>query len=159
MKELLVFRHAKAVDSSEAPSDHERGLRQKGEKAAASMGGLLSERKLVPDLILTSDAVRATRTAELCEKELPARVDVLALAALYDCEAQDYLELVARQPDVVSRLMLVGHNPTLEELVESLTGDHTRLKTGHVARISLKLTSWRDVLKDAQAVLEEILEV
>lgn len=159
MKELLVFRHAKAVDSSEAPSDHERELKQKGEKAATAMGALLGERKLVPDLILTSDAVRAQRTAELCERQLPSRVDVLALAALYDCEARDFVELIARQPDVVSRLMVVGHNPTLEELIESLTGEHRRLKTGSVARISLKLTSWRDVLGEGQTILEEIIEV
>jgi phosphohistidine phosphatase len=157
MKELLVFRHAKSVDASEAPSDHERDLRPKGEKSASAMGALLAERKLVPELVLSSDALRARRTADLCAEQLPSRVDVLALGGLYDCTPRDYLELIQRQPDVVSRLMVVGHNPTLEELVEVLTGSHIDLKTGAVARIALSITSWREIAEDPQGELAEVL--
>lgn len=159
MKELLVFRHAKAVDSSDSPTDHVRDLRPKGEKAAVAMGALLSERKLVPELVFSSDAVRAVRTAELCVKEFTTRVDVLALGALYDCEASDYLDLLSRQPDVVSRIMVVGHNPTLEELVDALVKRGVDLKTASVAWITLSITSWKEILEEPDAALDEILTV
>ena len=158
MKELLVYRHAKAVDAAEAANDHERDLRPKGAKAAQAIGDILSDRRLLPDLILTSDATRAVRTAELCEQAFSTRVDVLALAALYDCEPRDYLELISRQPDVVTRLMVVGHNPTLEDLVAALTGTSLRLKTGAVARIQLPISSWKEILESAEGSLEEVIE-
>lgn len=159
MKELLVFRHAKAVDAGGAPNDRDRDLKQKGERSASAMGVLLSERKLVPDLILTSDALRARRTAELCEAQLPSRVDVLAIPALYDCEPADYVELIDRQPDVVARLMVVGHNPTLEELIERLTGAGLRLKAGALARIRLGIPSWRNVSNSPNGSVEDLFEV
>lgn len=156
MKELLLFRHGKAVDPEEAPTDHERGLRPKGRRSATAMGELLSERKLLPDLILTSDAVRARETAELCESAFPTRVDVLPLEALYDCGPGDYLTLVGRQPEVISRLMIVAHNPTIEALIHDLTSVAVGMKTGTIARLRLNISSWRGPMENAELV--EVLE-
>ncbi len=143
MKRLVVMRHAKSDWSSGARRDHDRPLSGRGKRAAERMGRLLSEIDQAPDLVVTSSAVRARRTAEIAAGAGRWGATIEVEPELYGTSPPAALTVVARTPDSVERLMIVGHEPTWSALVHELTGGAVQMKTATVAIIDLYLgTSW-----------------
>lgn len=146
MKTLLVLRHAKSSWGDPAVSDHERRLNPRGERDAPRMGRLAREERLSPDLIVSSDAVRARLTAEAMAEAIGYRRQILLDARLYHASAAGILAAVRTVVECdVSTVMIVGHNPGLEELVAQLTGDLEALPTAALARINLPIDRWSDL--------------
>jgi phosphohistidine phosphatase len=110
------------------------------------MGQLAREERLSPDLIISSDAVRARLTAEAMAEAIGYRRQILLDARLYHAGPADILaalrSVVERD---VSTVMIVGHNPGLEELVAQLTGELEHLPTAALARIALPIDRWSDL--------------
>ncbi len=149
MKRLLVMRHAKSDWHSGASSDHERPLNDRGMAAARTMGIVLDRIGEVPDLAITSSAVRARTTLEVAAKAGGWRTEITVDRSLYGTSPDGALGVVTRTPDEIERLMLVGHQPAWGGLVYQLTGAATQMKTGTVAIIDLMVgTTWQphDVL-------------
>lgn len=147
MKRLLVMRHAKSDWSSGARRDHDRPLNGRGKRAAQRMGRLLSELNEAPDLVVTSSAKRARRTAELAAGAGDWGVAIEVEPDLYGTSPSAALTVVARTPDSVDRLLIVGHEPTWSALVHALTGGAVQMKTATVAIIDLFLGatwSWNE---------------
>lgn len=119
MTELLVMRHAKS-DWSLGLRDFDRPLNDRGTRAAARMGEWLSENDLAPDLIISSSAERTRRTVDAvilaCGTE-----QVQFFDELYHATATTWLAHLRRQE--VHRVLLCGHNPGLDDLVETLAID------------------------------------
>ena len=105
------------------------------------MGRVLADEGLVPDLIISSTAVRARRTAELAIEAGDWDAELVLDRSLYDEGPRGVLEAGASAPDV-SSVMLVGHQPTWSMLVSALTGERADMKTAAVAVIELDLDSW-----------------
>jgi phosphohistidine phosphatase len=114
VRRLLLLRHAKAV--RETRDDIERGLEPRGEKDSARMGRFLREDVYVPNLVLCSTSERTRQTLTLILPELGAVPRVEYLAELYHAEPEVILSAVRRAPNAVASLMVVGHNPGLEQL-------------------------------------------
>ncbi|MDX8152013.1 histidine phosphatase family protein [Patulibacter brassicae] len=130
MSELLLLRHGAAEDHGVRP-DAERDLVARGEGQARDAGRALAILGLVPDVVLASPKVRAWRTAELAGEALdraPVRHD--ALLALDRDEA---LLAAALGP----RVLLVGHEPDLSQVVHDLTGARCRMRKGGLAVLEL----------------------
>ncbi|WP_157430313.1 SixA phosphatase family protein [Actinomadura macra] len=117
MPTLIVLRHAKAVAGLGIP-DVDRTLTDRGRRDAAAAGEWLRANDLVPDRVLCSIAARTRETLE----RLEVGGDVHFEARIYDNDPGDLLALVNETPDDVGRLLLVGHNPSVHELVHNLTG-------------------------------------
>jgi phosphohistidine phosphatase len=113
VKRLLLLRHAKAEGQSS--DDHKRALVDRGRKDSARMGRLLRDEVYVPDLVLSSDSKRTRETLDLLLPELGARVAVQYLRELYLAEPEIILSVIRRAPDKIGVLMVVGHNPGLEQ--------------------------------------------
>ncbi len=146
MKTLLVLRHGKSSWSSPRLGDHDRPLKGRGRRDATRMGEELVSRDLLPDLILSSTAARARATAERAAQAAGCGDRVALTRELYLSGVDDQLRTVAtRAAKEHQRVMIVGHNPTLEDLVEQLTGEDVRLTTGNLARIDLDIDSWRQL--------------
>jgi phosphohistidine phosphatase len=145
MKTLLLLRHAKSSWKHPALSDHDRPLNKRGARTAPVMGELLQDEDLVPDLILCSSAVRAHTTAILVAKACKYRGEILKTRKLYLAEPEEYLELLRQVEEKHGRLLLVGHNPGLEALLESLTGEAMPMPTAALACIELSLQRWREL--------------
>jgi phosphohistidine phosphatase len=144
MKFLMLLRHAKSSWDDAALADHERPLTKRGKEAAARMGRLLREEKLVPDLILSSSAVRARKTAEGAAKACGYRGAVELVESLYLATAGRLLgEAQALAPPTVSRLLLVAHNPGLEDLVAILSGRKETFPTAALAVFELDIDDWK----------------
>ncbi|HSF17176.1 MAG TPA: histidine phosphatase family protein [Vicinamibacteria bacterium] len=146
MKTLMLLRHAKSSWKDETLDDHERPLNKRGKRAAPLMGRLLKKEALVPDLIISSTAVRARRTAEAVAESSGYTRGVELDEGLYLAPAGKLLDVAARVPgDTVQRLLLVAHNPGMEDLVAMLSGASERFPTAALAVFELSVDRWPDV--------------
>jgi phosphohistidine phosphatase len=109
------------------------------------MGALLQDENLVPDLILCSSEVRAHHTAVLMAKSCAYTGEIEKTRELYLAEPQDYVEVLRHTAEEHARVLLVGHNPGLEMLIEALTGEAMRMPTAALACIELSLERWKDL--------------
>lgn len=151
MKRLILFRHGKSDWHASYGSDHERPLNQRGTAAAKTMGRLLARTELVPDLAITSSAVRAKTTLELAHSAGAWACVVEVTRALYGTSALGALAVAADAPGEAESLMLVGHEPTWSDLARHLTGGLVTVKTATAIGIDLPIHSWSDV--DARGTL------
>lgn len=156
MKTLLVMRHAKSSWSNPDLDDYDRPLSKRGRRAAKRMGKLLRDGDLVPEFILTSRAVRARRTVKLLVKKSGYTGSVKKTRKLYHGNPDNYIRCLRELRDDWSRVLLVGHNPGLEELLVVLTGQEEILATASLALVRLPVSSWRDVGGDGRGELLEV---
>lgn len=123
-RQLWVLRHAKA--EPHVADDHGRNLTGRGRRQCAELAAHLAEggrAEALPPLVLCSSAARARQTAELVLEALGAVSKLQIEPALYQAGVADVLELVRLVDDDVPSVMVVGHNPTLEELMWELVED------------------------------------
>lgn len=142
MKRLLLLRHAKSDWNTDAPSDHERPLAGRGRRAAKAMGLFMALADLAPDYAVVSSAVRARSTLALAMEAGDWACPVNTTRALYQAGVDDVLGLVGESSDSDGSVLIVGHQPTWGEVVESLTGAATRMTTGTLVGVDLAMNSW-----------------
>lgn len=124
-RELLVFRHGKSDWSTDAASDFERPLAERGRKAAKRMGRWLREQQLLPDHIVSSPAKRAKQTiVRACKFAGIPKDLVIWDQDIYEADIPDLLRVLAQCPQDKKRVMIVGHNPGFADLVSYLAGNH-----------------------------------
>ncbi|MER6027012.1 histidine phosphatase family protein [Streptomyces sp. NPDC001851] len=150
LRRLVVLRHAKS-DWPEGVEDHRRPLAPRGLRDAPAAGRALADADCLPDLALCSTAVRARRTWELASAEWGTPPPVRYDRRLYAADVPDLLEVVREAPPEVETLLVVGHNPGLEELVLELAGDglddtldrvRTKFPTCAIAVLDWRGTGW-----------------
>ncbi len=145
MKTLLVLRHAKSSWKDGNLTDHERPLNHRGKHDAPGVGELLLDQKLTPQRILCSTARRARNTAELVMDACEYAGELTLLSELYDAPADNYLQAIKQLNDDDDIVMIVGHNPAIEELVQLLTGEYQPMSTAALAHIQFSAAHWKDV--------------
>lgn len=156
MKTLLIMRHAKSSWKDKNLKDRKRPLSKRGKRNAPQMGELIKEKELVPQMILSSDAVRAHQTIELLTETSGFSGEVKYDDDLYMAEADEYLDALRKIPDDFERVMIVGHNPGLESLLPLLTGRVESLPTAAIAHLTLPIDQWKELSKKTKAELVEI---
>lgn len=124
MPRLLLLRHGKSA-WPDGVDDIERPLTQRGRDASRRMGAYLSEQQLVPDLALVSPARRTQETWRLVEPAL-GRIVMRSEPRIYEAPADRLLGVVRGVEPTVGTLLMVGHNPGLEELLRMLLGHEDR---------------------------------
>ena len=154
MKSVVLLRHAKSSWDEPALSDHERPLAPRGEDAAPRMGAWIGTAGLTPDHVICSSATRARQTWELAAGQLSGEPSVAVTDAIYAADAAQVLTALRGAPDTAGRVMVVGHNPALENLAAALIHDGdpdamTRMAhkfpTAALAEIELPIATWRDL--------------
>ncbi|HEY2414409.1 MAG TPA: histidine phosphatase family protein [Pirellulaceae bacterium] len=156
MKTLLLLRHAKSSHKDSNVDDHERPLNKRGKKDAPKMGRLLKNENLPPDLLIASTARRCRKTAERVIAASGYRGQTRFCGELYEAHASALLEFLSGIDDGTSRVLLIGHNPGLEELLESLTGTYTPLSTAALAQVDVEIDTWGAIAKKPRATLAKI---
>jgi phosphohistidine phosphatase len=157
VKTLMLLRHAKSSWDDEALPDHDRPLSKRGKKAAPRMGILLAEEELVPDLIRSSTAVRARKTAEAVAKACGYRGDIEVSEGLYLATAGKILgEAQTATADSVGRLLLVGHNPGMEDLVSILVEGKEAFPTAALAIFEMQIDRWAELELGVKAKLAHL---
>jgi phosphohistidine phosphatase len=149
-RRLLIMRHAKSDRGTLGEPDFDRPLAKRGRRDAPRMGEWLRAQGLVPDLVLASPARRAQETTSKVCKALDIEKQAIQWEPrIYDATRADLIEVLADCPADRRLVLLVGHNPSLEELLEYLVrgsgtlpaGDKI-LPTAAVACVRLK-ADWR----------------
>lgn len=157
MKTLMLLRHAKSSWKDTDIPDHDRPLNKRGKKTAPQMGRLLSKEGVLPDLILSSTAVRARETAQAVAKAAKCKGPIELLESLYLATAGKLLaEAQSRTPDSVGRLLLVGHNPGMEDLVAILSGKREAFPTAALAVFEVGIDRWGALELEVETKLVEI---
>ncbi|WP_341912812.1 histidine phosphatase family protein [Ferrovibrio terrae] len=162
MLRLWLLRHAKSAWDDPELDDFARPLSPRGKKACRALARHMGERALQPDLVLCSPSTRTRQTWERLEKRLtldrPPRMPGEARArfepSLYLAESTTLLALVRATPTAVRELMLIGHNPGLEDFARELTGTSAgdalsrlteKYPTGGLAELTFSVKSWGQV--------------
>jgi phosphohistidine phosphatase len=131
VRRLHLLRHAKSSHEDRGLTDHDRPLAPRGRKAAALIAAHLRDQGIEPDLVLCSTAARTRQTLALIEQALAEGVSVRYEGAIYDATAEGLLEHLTALPDAAEAVLLVGHNPAVQELTLALAGDE---RGDHVER-------------------------
>jgi phosphohistidine phosphatase len=117
---LILLRHGKS-DWSTDDDDFDRPLKKRGKNASAAAGQWLSHHKLSPDYVISSPANRALQTAEIACKAMGInQKSIFRQRHIYLATAEELLHVLADCPQQAQRVMLVGHNPGMEDLLYSL---------------------------------------
>lgn len=153
MKTLILLRHAKSDWADPELADHDRPLAARGRDAAPRMGAWLKAHGPVPDLVLCSTATRARQTLALALEALGADPETRFDRGLYLAGGAGVLARLRQAPDAAATVMVVGHNPDLEQLSRRLatTGDRAALDrlaekypTAGLAVIALPAGRWAE---------------
>lgn len=152
-RRLILLRHAKSAWPDDV-ADEKRPLAPRGQKAAPRIGAYMAQERLIPDLVLVSTARRTQDTWNLIGPILPKGVKKRDIGALYEAPPNRLVEVVRDTSATVRCLMLVGHNPGLQQLALALVGagdaDAVRrlgekFPTAALAVFDFSLGSWSDV--------------
>ncbi|MFI6577043.1 SixA phosphatase family protein [Nocardiopsis sp. NPDC050513] len=120
-RRVALLRHSTASWSHD--SDHERPLSDRGREQAPAAGRWLAKNGLDFDLVLSSTAVRCQETWTLAGRELPAPSRTSYDERLYEATPSDLVTLLQEVDDDVDDLLIVGHNPGLHWLADTLAGE------------------------------------
>ena len=138
MRELILLRHAHAGSHTTGPDDRDRVLSEVGVQEARAAGAWLRERGLLPDRVLCSPAARTRETLAVLG-DLGV-VEVREEPSIYEASPGTLAALVDTQRDA-ERLLLVGHNPGLEQLAALMhsgqSGDYRGMPPGGIAVLRL----------------------
>jgi phosphohistidine phosphatase len=159
MKTLLVLRHAKSSWEDSGLADIDRPLNKRGKRDAPRMGQLIKSEDLVPDLVLTSPAKRAHKTAEAVAEESGYDGTIEVQENFYPGDPEAYIQVLRGLPDKIQQVMVVGHNPGLEELVDALTGESVALPTAALAQIKLPVDRWSQLEEEVEGRLVNVWRV
>jgi phosphohistidine phosphatase len=156
VKRLLILRHAKSSWADSSMDDWQRPLNDRGRADAPRAGQWLRDRSRVPDLIITSDAVRARTTAEAVAAACGYTAGVRVEPSLYHATPADVIEIVKDIGDGnAGTVLVVGHNPGLEDLVSQLSGEHHRMVTTGLVELRLSIDRWSELDTSVAASIVE----
>jgi phosphohistidine phosphatase len=165
MKTLLILRHAKAVPKDPSISDHDRPLDKVGEDDALHLGKLIKEKDIIPSSIISSTALRAKTTAEFVAKGCNHKGDIAVDQSLYEAKPKDYLAILEKLSDRYSNVLIVGHNPAVEDTIQMLTDiSHvSSIPPCTLAHLILPIEKWSDLssknkLEQHKVLLREIIQ-
>lgn len=152
---LTLFRHAKSSWDDSVPRDFDRPLNKRGEKAAVTMGLWVKRNGLTFDHVVASPAVRVTETIDQFVKGTGGRMDPNWDRRIYLASSATLMDVLRDQSDAHHNLLMVGHNPGLEDLIFDLCPDDgtsplrdlvwEKYPTAAIARIALDIEHWANV--------------
>ncbi len=141
MKSILILRHAKSSWKHVDVNDHDRPLNKRGKRDAGLMGELLQNEHLVPEFIIISTAKRALSTAKALAKAAAYKGEITLDQSLYAARPTAYIDVLSDLSNGYVRVLMIGHNPGLEQLVNMLTGEEHAMRTCSLVHIQLHVNS------------------
>lgn len=142
MKSLLLLRHGKSSWDDPAVKDFDRPLNERGVNDSKLMGKYARRQRSKVDLVLSSPATRAKHTTELFVAAAGLKNSLAYDERIYEASARTLLQVISGVDDSHRRVLLVGHNPGFEDLVERLTGEARKVPTASLTCIDLKIDKW-----------------
>ncbi len=147
MKKLFLLRHAKSSWEDSTLLDIERPLNKRGKRDAPFMAKLIKQKEIIIDVIYTSHALRALKTAEIFSKELHIKKEnFIVEEKIYEAGIKELCDIVNNIPDNYDSVMIVGHNPGLTSFANFLGNKYMgNIPTCGIVGIEFKLKKWEEV--------------
>ncbi len=145
MKTIFLLRHAKAAPGNAATKDFDRELDARGVKEAARAGELMRRQDVHPKLILSSPAKRTQQTIELAIQDSVLEFEPQYDGRIYEASTSELLNVLASVDENTHEVLVVGHNPGMEELLRYLTNESRSIGTAALARIEIANDSWKQL--------------
>lgn len=147
MKSLYIIRHAKSSWDSGAKSDFDRPLNKRGQRDAPLMGSVLKERGVLPDLILSSSAKRAKKTALIIAQKIGYKEDdAIFDEDLYLASANEILEMIQNVDSHVETLFVIAHNPGMTDFINYFCKERiSNLPTTGVFFMEFDILDWKSL--------------
>jgi phosphohistidine phosphatase len=156
MKTLFLLRHAKSSWKDQDLADFERPLNDRGRKAAELIGNFIAKQNVTIDLVISSPAVRARQTIELVLQAAKRSPELRFDQRVYEASPTRLLEITSQIEDDRKSVLLVGHNPGMEELLALLVGVEMHMPTASLAKVVLGSKKWDKILAE-KGVLESFV--
>jgi len=146
MKSVILFRHGKSDWNASYDKDHDRPLNERGVDASKKMGQFLKGMSQIPDLIISSTAVRAKTTAQLAIENANWSSKFVLESGIYGGSPEYLLELIHIQDDEHSSLCLVGHEPNFSSFISKATNkNYINFTTANMAKVNFNVDLWTQV--------------
>lgn len=154
MKTLYLIRHAKSDWSVETLPDIDRPLNNRGYTDAHAMSKRMKEKKIKPDLIISSPAIRAISTALIFSRNLGYDAGAIRISEqLYDTSVKDYLEVLRTIEKEQQTVFLFGHNPIITNCANTLTKSVAHeMPTCGIAGIKIHTEDWKTIDAELNAL-------
>jgi phosphohistidine phosphatase len=153
MKSIYFIRSAKAKDFSTVVCDYERTVKKRGHKDIQTISSYLSLRGITPDTILSSCALRAQETAVSLANKMSFDGEIVYLEQLYYAPSEDMVTILQEQDDTLSSIFVIGHNPQLVELINTLSCEPiSKLPSMGVVALSFDTKQWSTLHEGSGAV-------
>ena len=143
MKTLVLLRHAKSTSTDGKFADFDRPLSDGGRRDAGLIGRYIKQQTIQLDFVLSSPAARARETTEVVLEAAELRIVARYDERIYEATPLALLEVVSEVDDDRKTILLVGHNPGMEELLGLLTGDPEHMSPAALARIGVEAEKWK----------------
>ena len=152
---LYIARHAKSSWKDTDLFDYERPLNKRGKKDAPKIGKILYSKGVLPDLIISSPAKRARKTARLLAKKINyPKENIVEEKAIYEASISDLLNIIEQFNDSLQKVMIVGHNPSFTALANYLSPKYfDNIPTIGVVAISFPCSSWKEIERNSGKVI------
>lgn len=154
---LIVMRHAKSSWASGGGIDHARPLNPRGRSDAPRIAQRLAELGWVADRVLSSDSARTQETWARMADVLPGIEQVVFTRRLYHAGIEAFTEVVSAAPDRDRCLLVLGHNPGWEEVVEWLCGQSVRMTTANAVLLRRDPVPWGRALEPDGWAMVDVL--
>jgi len=147
MKKLYIIRHSKSSWNSSAKSDFHRPLNKRGLRDAPLMGKVLKNKAVMPELILSSSAKRAKKTAIFLSQELGYDKDKIVFDAdLYLSSVEEILDIISCVDSDINTIFVIAHNPGLTNFVNVFCEQKIdNLPTTGVYEMEFDVSLWKDI--------------
>jgi phosphohistidine phosphatase len=145
MKTLFLLRHAHAENPGPGSSDLDRALDERGRKEARAAGIFIKQLNLKFGQVLCSTAVRARETTDILIAAAELQASVRYDQRIYEAASPQLLEVIREVEDEKGSLLVVGHNPGMEELIKLLTAQIVPMSTCTLAKIDLEGDQWSNI--------------
>jgi phosphohistidine phosphatase len=156
MKTLLLLRHAKSSWKDQGLADFERPLNDRGRKASELIGNFIAKENVTIDLVISSPAVRARQTIDLVLRAAKRAPELRFDQRVYEASPTRLLEITSQIEDDRESVLLVGHNPGMEELLALLVGVEQHMPTASLAKVVLSSKKWDKIVAE-KGVLESFV--
>jgi phosphohistidine phosphatase len=152
VRTIFLLRHGKSSWSDSSVADIDRPLAPRGERASRRIAKYMRRKRIHPALVLCSTSLRTRQTLETIEPSLGKSCSIQLVAELYTASEQELRERLRALPDSVASVMLIGHNPALQDLalvLASRGADRPKLEqkfpTAALATLVVDINSWADL--------------
>ena len=145
MRSLIIFRHGKSDWDAVYDRDHDRPLSKRGVKASKKMGQYLKKIKQIPEIVISSSALRAKATAKLALEHGSWCSELTIETKIYGGTSETLINIIQSTENKYKSICLVGHEPTCSSFISLCTYHSQRFTTASMAKINFKINSWREI--------------